>query len=183
MNENLIETGMELERITQMKKCLPNAFNLKDKTCFYIGANSLRFHYFNLLKNNGFKIDIIEIDYDNYIWLTEFKKSQICINDIVFGDASKFIPAKNYGLVFWAQSITQLRGIDIIESTIKKLENIYTELIMFHIPWGNTGVSGCFTPMYIWDFEKLGYKTNTIRKQCEMDSNLIAWKWKNEIQK
>jgi len=172
----------ELKRIAQMERCIPNIWD--HKKVLYVGAYPKRFFFRQAMLDHGCTIDVIEIDEERCEGLREtFKNLKVIHLDVQEVDS---LPGK-YDMVIWAHgpsTLSQDRITDTIENVEKK-----GKLIILSCPWGRyqhaisrvRDIDTNKVSLYPSDFESLGYKTDVIGKKDVSGSNLLAWKFMEDV--
>jgi hypothetical protein len=161
---------------------------LKYKTLLYIGANPSRLELLDLFYNAGYKIDILEIYPPNVEGLRKLNEKEKLFRDIYQGDVREIdgiIVGKKYDVVCFWHGPEHLEKRDI-KSTLIQLENKAKNIIFTGCPYGyypQDDVYGNPAEIHrcsldVKFFERLGYKTKTIRKKNKRGSNITAWKIK-----
>lgn len=164
---------IELSRLNQLKEI---DFDWEGRSVLYIGAYEGRFHFGEFLNNNCI-VDVLEIDHN----ACEYLRSLHWLNGVIEGnvlDISNLVSRK-YHVVFWSHGPETVEK-SYFEFLIKELNDIAKELVVVMVPWGNYPYSDNITPLYEEDFERLGFETSVLGEKNKRNSNLLAWKFKEE---
>jgi hypothetical protein len=184
MDINGKNASMEILRLNQLVKCIPNIW--KYKRVLYIGANIKRFFFRKALEEHKMDITVLEKSKERCFELEKLYPNIKIINmDVKDIESLTFF----YDSVWWFHGPTMLYRKDAFESI--KIVETKGKLIMLSTPWGEykVGRGGIFIldgnkfPMYEKDFWNLGYHTDTIGKKDVNGSNLLAWKYNDEIRR
>lgn len=168
---------IEKARREQLERCIPNIWEQKE--ILYVGAGPYRHHFFDAMQKHQCDVDVVEIDEKNCEWL---KKEHRWLGTIIHDDIVHFLCGyTNLNLDFktflWShgiEMIEKIKGEILLGSTI--LENTASKYIIHMTPYGDAGGTGNVSVWYPKDFEDYGYKTDTLGKKDERNSNLLAWK-------
>jgi hypothetical protein len=179
---------IEKTRQNQLERCVQDIWDFS--SYLYIGAGEYRHHFFEVMEKKQLKVDVVEIDMNNYDWLDD---NHQWLHEIYHSDIKDFIttslgiakPGESrlrdeefrlYDVILWShgvETISKKEG----ELTLKRLEKISSKLIIHMTPFGSAGGTGNVSSWYPGDFEKLGYETDTLGQENERNSNLLAWKY------
>ena len=174
---------MELERLHQLTKCVSDVWTFEK--ILYVGAYRGRFHFDQPMKDNKCEVDVIEIDEGNCKYL----KTLSWLNNVFHCDIRDLtlLNLNVYDMVFWSHGPEMIPKVDI-KPTIDVLWKMTTGIMVLMCPWGKYEYKTLadmkrwnMTSLYKNDFENWGFKTSTIGKKDVKGSNLLAWKYKNEI--
>jgi len=161
-----------------LKNLAPDVFS--HRSVLYVGARPDRFEYLYDFKNEGYKIDLIEIYKENY---NDFKRFK-WLNKVILGDITKFNSRKKYDVIFWWHGPEHVEKKDFIK-TLKKLENTATKMVVLGMPWGNVPQRLKYENPYeehvsfydLEDFENLGYNVDVVGDKNNYFSQLTAVKF------
>lgn len=172
---------IEADRLSQLYSVIPNVWSYK--TILYIGAGSYRHHFFDAMKANKCIVDVVEVEEDNCIWLSQHYK---WLNGVVVIDVVDFltldppsIETEKYDMILWSHGVevlTKEEGFDILKNHIERW--VRPEGLIVHMtPNGEAGGNGNVCAWYEDEFKRLDYNTNSLGKRNERNSNLLAWKY------
>ena len=184
---------IEQARLKQLERGIPDIWNdigtneatrrvRNDPTpsILYIGAYQKRFHFYNRIRKASFQMDLIEIDRRACDWLETvwLVKNVYCCDirtyiELIDLDAEMH----KYHTIIWSHGVETLPKLDG-EKILTNLEYLAGKLIVNMVPFGAAGGSGNVSIWYPKNFEDMGYKTDTLGNEGELNSNLLAWKYK-----
>ena len=184
----MVKNSIQLEREKNIQKWIPELFSKKYTSVLYVGANKKRQHFVDLFEMFEYsKITILEIFGENVKFLkTKFLPSQIF--SIVHGDV-RYVDQLNlnkFDVIFFWHGIDLLPKNDV-KTTIKKLENLGTKLIVLGLPFGrylkddtifdNNPNEDHVNPIYPSFLKDLGFKIETMGPPDVIGSSITAWKY------
>jgi len=155
-------------------------------SCLYIGASPDRFEIVDLLLRWGYHtIDILEIWKDNVDQLREMNEKNRIFRSIIHGDVRdiEIHIEEIYDVVMWWHGPEHIPKKDF-RDTVVKIERFASEYVVIGCPWGSYPqgeVKGNrheihMSKIYRDDFQKLGYRIQTLRKPNKRGSNILAWR-------
>jgi len=161
---------------------IPNVYAYE--TLLYIGASPDRFELVDEFYYADYKIDVLEIWQPNVFALKIMNRRWKIFNEIMSGDVRNVerILQHQYDIIVFWHGPEHLHLHDFTP-TLRKLENFAKHLLICGCPWGDYpqgAVKGNVhekhaCSLFPEDFQKLGFKTSTLR-QPGRGSNLLAWK-------
>ena len=161
---------------------IPNVYAYE--TLLYIGASPSRFELIDEFFYAKYKIDVLEIFEPNVQALEVLNRRWKIFNKIMLGDVRKVeeILQHRYDVIVFWHGPEHIGLLDFVP-TMKKLEDFAKRLLICGCPWGDYpqgAVDGNehekhVSSLFPKDFQKLGFKTSTLR-QPGRGSNLLAWK-------
>jgi len=161
---------------------IPNVYAYE--TLLYIGASPSRFELIDEFFYAKYKIDVLEIFEPNVKALEIMNRRWKIFNKIMLGDVRKVeeILQHRYDVIVFWHGPEHLDLLDFVP-TMKKLEDFAKRLLICGCPWGDYPqgpVKGNVhekhvSSLYQMDFQRIGFKTSTLR-QPGRGSNLLAWK-------
>jgi len=181
---------IEQARLKQLERCVPNIWDFG--SYLYIGAGEYRHHFLECMKEKMLRVDIIEIDEDNCNWLM---KNHFWANRIINDNIINFIKSSGPTLgeigenrlreedwyfceaILWSHGVSCVEKIKGKEILLNMEQYILSSLLVNLIPFGDAGGGGNVSVWYPKDFEDMGYKTDTLGNEGEVNSNLLAWKY------
>lgn len=153
-------------------------------TLLYIGASPSRFELIDEFYYANYAIDVLEIFEPNVQALEVINRRWKIFNKIMLGDVRKVeeILQHRYDIIVFWHGPEHLGLLDFVP-TMKKLEDFAKKLLICGCPWGDYpqgSIKGNvherhITSLFPKDFEKIGFKTSTLRNPGR-GSNLLAWK-------
>jgi len=154
-------------------------------TLLYIGASPNRFELIDKFFYAGYEIDVLEIFEPNVKALEVMNRRWKIFKNIMLGDVREVeqILKHQYDVIVFWHGPEHLGLLDF-KPTLRKLEDFALRLLICGCPWGDYPqgpVKGNehekhLSSLFPEDFQKLGYKTSTLRNRPGRGSNLLAWK-------
>ena len=180
------EHEVHVKRISQINAVLPELLKPnKELSCLYVGATPWRFQLGKELHDAGYSITLLEVDKDNWYyyidhpWLT---------GGCIHGNVSSFETDRRWDVVVWWHGPEHI-ALEHLETTLRKLESMATQLVVLAAPWGenlqpavegnsNQEHKAHLQPSH---FESLGYKTATCGDKEDLSTwpHILAWKHLN----
>jgi hypothetical protein len=173
----------EQDRINQINQLIPEIWD--HNKILYIGAHPKRFHFKTEMLMKNCLIDVLEYGKEN----CKFINSIGDINRVIQGDVTNilnyFDDSEGYDTILWSHGPNMIKRSKL-DWTLIQLEKLAYNIVLltpfgykYEYP-GNTSnmpdyMNACshYIPE---DFEKLGYKTDTIGIENQWGNNLLAWK-------
>ncbi len=186
----MIKNLIQEQREKFIQKWIPELFSKKYTSVLYVGANKKRQHFLDLFESTKYsKITIIEIFEENIKFLkNKFNNSKIY--SIIQGDVRDIdkLNLDKFDVVFFWHGIDLLPKNDI-KATIKKLEDIGSNLLVLGMPFGSylkddtvyddNQNEDHISPIYPSFLEDLGFEIRTLGPSDEIGSSITAWKFLN----
>ena len=122
---------LKLMRIKQLKDSIPDIWSYR--TVLYVGARTGRIDFGRQFRRNGYEIDILDIFEPNVAFLRTIPWT----NEVIHGDVREVddIIDTTYDVVFWWHGPEHIERYEL-ESTLLKLENVASNLVVCACPWG-----------------------------------------------
>jgi len=151
----------------------------------YVGASPARFELVDLFCGR-YEIDVYEAFLPNVRGLIKINEELKIFRAVMHGDITILDPEivrDLYDIVLWHHGPEHIRRKKL-RSALETLEAIAKHLVILGCPFGRAPqgpVKGNkyerhLSTLYPEDFEKLGYKTATIRKAGARGAHILAWK-------
>jgi len=180
--KNSIPRGIARKRL--ILENIPTIWDYK--TMLYIGASCERFDLIEMFEPNGFVIDVLEAWEKNINCLERVNKKWKIFRKIILGRAENiddYFGMKAYDVIVWHHGPEHITQGDL-PGTLRKIEWTAKHIIILGCPHGRYDqgpIKGNpfekhLSHLVPEDFERLGYKTATIRKIDKRGSHILAWK-------
>ena len=183
--------SIEKARLEQLERCVPDIWG--HNSYLYIGAYQGRFHFYERMVEKCIRVDVVEIDRKACDWLEALPG----LNLVYCADIKTFLyinmGRSRWDVVIWLHGIETLPknagfyskngGLKIgmadkePHTILHRIPELAGEVMVHAVPYGAAGGTGNVAVWYPEDFEKLGYKTDTLGNRDERNSNLLAWKY------
>lgn len=170
---NDIRTYREIQLIEN----IPDVYDYK--SVLYIGASTRRQEMVKNFRCHGYEIDIVE----PFLTNVEYCKLMPGIDNVYESKIQTFLPKRKYDIVMWWHGPEHLLRDEIVY-TLNHIERMANKYVILACPWGkyeqgttDGNIHENHTKhWYPQEFNRLGYKTNTIGKVDVPGSNLLAYK-------
>lgn len=175
-------------------KCLPGILKGEGKRLLYVGASSGRSYFLPDFRAGGYHVDILEAwDFNVKILREKWSEKKKGQGKVFHGDVRnclRIVKPESYDVVFWWHGPEHIHAKDLAR-TLKQLEAV-APLVILGCPWGlapQGPVGGNEYERHLAslepsDFEKLGYKTDTVpgagKDGRGPRSHITAWKMREE---
>jgi len=180
------------ERRLQMEKAIPDIWDYEP--VLYIGANTEQFCFKEQLQ--GRIVDVLEIDHQRCIDLTSAFRwiRKVIEGDVMYVDE---LIDDIYPVVMWFGGPSALREKEHVKPTLDKLFDIAKKLLVVSMPYGKRSytterleyLKHAIPETYDWqvlgihpvDLLELKFKVATLGRENGRISNMLAWRYKNEM--
>lgn len=171
--------AIEKARLAQLERCIPDIWGYQ--SYLYIGAGPYRHHFFERMQEKGLNVDVVEISPENCQWMISehpWIPNVYCHDILGFVESIADKKGKietTWDVILWSHGIEMVskvhRGFLMLNFDV-----LCNKIIVNMTPFGSCGGAGNIEVWYPEEFEKFGYKTDTIGKRDQRNSNLLAWK-------
>lgn len=166
--------AIEKARLAQLERCIPDIWNYA--SYLYIGAGPYRHHFFECMQEKKLNVHVVEIEQDNCKWILSehpWIKNIYCYNIVNWIEHK--MATLTWDVILWSHGI-EMVSKKHASALMTGFDNLCDKLIVHMTPFGSCGGTGNIEAWYPEEFQRYGYKTDTIGKLDVRNSNLLAWK-------